>query len=118
MRSPTGRPSARSSGSSWGSTSESPAHTKPTGDPDQQRQGSFGNVDRVVIVTYDDAAERARVTGLRGVRRLLRRAPLGDDAVARAVNELHTGRAVVLVDFREIAAGEARDQLEQLARAA
>jgi hypothetical protein len=88
------------------------------GDPDQQRQGSFGNVDRVVIVTYDGAAERARVTGLRGVRRLLRRAPLGDDAVARAVNELHTGRAVVLVDFREIAAGEARDQLEQLARAA
>jgi hypothetical protein len=88
------------------------------GDPDQQRQGSFGNVDRVVIVTYDDAAERARVTGLRGARRRLRRAALGDDAVARAVNELYTGHALVLVDFREIAAGEARDQLEQLARAA
>jgi hypothetical protein len=88
------------------------------GDPDQQRQGSFGDVDRVVIVTYDDDAERARVTGLRGVRQLLGRAALGDDAVARAVNELHRGRAVVLVNLHEIAAGEARDQLEQLARAA
>lgn len=88
------------------------------GDPDQQRQGSFGDVDRDVIVTYDDDAERARVTGLCGVRRLLGRAALGDDAVARALNELHRRRAVVLVDVREIAAGEARDQLEQLARAA
>jgi hypothetical protein len=87
------------------------------GDPDQQRQGSFGDVDRVVIVSYDDAEHR-HVTGLRGVRRLLERAALGDDTVARAVNELHEGRAVVLVDVRGIAAGEARDQLEQLARAA
>jgi hypothetical protein len=88
------------------------------GDPDQQRQGSFGDVDRVVIVTYHDDAERARVTGLRGARRLLRRAALGDDALARAVNELHRGCPVVLVDLRAIAAGEARDQFEQLARAA
>jgi len=89
------------------------------GDPHQQRQGSFGDVDRVVIVTYDDDdGERARVTGLRGARRLLGRAALGDDAVARAVNELHRGCAVVLVDLREIAAGDARDQLEPLARAA
>ena len=88
------------------------------GDRHQQRQGSFADVDSVVIVTYDDDGERARVTGLRGARRLLGRAALGDDAVARAVNELHRGRAVVLVDLREIAAGDARDQLEQLARAA
>jgi hypothetical protein len=88
------------------------------GDPDQQRQGSFGDVDRVVIVTYGDDDERARVTGVRGVRRLLGRAALGDDAVAHAVNQLQRGRVVVLLDLREIAAGEARDQLEQLARAA
>jgi len=87
------------------------------GDPDQQRQGSFGDVDRVVIVSYDNA-ERRRVTGLRGLRRLLDRAALDDDAVACALNELHTGRAVVLVDVREAAAGEARDELERLARAA
>jgi hypothetical protein len=88
------------------------------GDPDQQRQGSFGDLDRVVIVTYDDDAERARVTGLRGIQRLLCRAALGDDAVAHAVNELQRGRTVILVELREIPASDARDQLEQLARAA
>jgi hypothetical protein len=88
------------------------------GDPDQQRHGSFADVDRVVIVTYDDNAERTRVTGLRGVQRLLARAALGDDAAAHAINELRTGHAIVLVDLREIPAGEAHYQLEQLARAA
>jgi hypothetical protein len=88
------------------------------GDPDQQRQGSFADTDRVVIITYDDAAERARVTGLRGVRQLLRRAALDDDAVDRAVTELHMGHAVVLVDLPEIAASEGRAHPEQLGRAA
>jgi hypothetical protein len=88
------------------------------GDPDQQRQGSFADTDRVMIVTYNDDAERARVTGLRGARRLLGRAALDDDAVDRAVNDLHIGRAVVLVDLREIVASEARAHLEQAARAA
>jgi hypothetical protein len=88
------------------------------GDPDQQRQGSFVDTDRVVIVTYHDDAERARVTGLRGARRLLSRAALDDDAVDRAVNDLHIGHAVVLADLREIAASEASRQLEQAARAA
>jgi hypothetical protein len=88
------------------------------GDPDQQRQGSFGDVYRVLIVTYDDDAERMRVTGFGGVRRLLRWAALRDDAVARAVNELRTGRAIVLVDLRESTTDQARDQLEQLAHAA
>jgi hypothetical protein len=88
------------------------------GDPDQQRQGSFADTDRVVIVAYDNDAERARITGLRGARRLLSRAALEDDAVNRAVNELHAGHAVVLVDLREITASEAHAQLEQAAHAA
>jgi hypothetical protein len=88
------------------------------GDPDEQRQGSFADTDRVVIVTYDGSAERARATGLRGARGLLGRTALDDDTVDRAVDELHRGLAVVLVDLGEIAAGEARAQLEQGARAA
>jgi hypothetical protein len=88
------------------------------GDPDQQRQGSFADSDRVGIVTYKGDAERARVTGLRGARRLLRRAALDDDAVDRAVGELHKGHAIVLVNLREIAASEADARLEKLARAA
>ena len=88
------------------------------GDPDQQRQGSFADTDRVVIVTYNGDAERARITGLRGARRLLRRAALDDDAVDRTVGELHQGHAILLVDLREIAASEADARLEKLARAA
>jgi hypothetical protein len=88
------------------------------GDPDRQRQGSFADRDRVVIVTYRGDAERARSTGLRGARRLLRRAALGDDAVDRAVRALHEGRVILLVDLREIAASEADARLEKLAHAA
>jgi hypothetical protein len=88
------------------------------GDPDHQRQGSFADIDRVVIITYERDAERARVTGLRGARRLLGRAALDDDTLDRAVKELHIGHAVVLVDVSEIAASDARAQLEPDARAA
>jgi hypothetical protein len=88
------------------------------GDPDQQRQGSFADTDRVVIVTDRGDAERARITGLRGARRLLRRAALDDDAADRAVGELHQGHAILLVDLRELAASEADARLEKLARAA
>jgi hypothetical protein len=88
------------------------------GDPDGQRQGSFASSDRVVVTTFYDGAERARITGLRGARKLLLRAALDDAAVDRAVSELNKGRAVVLVDAAEIAAGEVTARLDQLARAA
>jgi hypothetical protein len=88
------------------------------GRSDQQRQGSFADTDRVVIVTYKGDAERVRISGLRGARRLLRRVALDDDAVDRAVGELHQGHAILLVDLGEIAAGEADARLENLARAA
>jgi hypothetical protein len=88
------------------------------GDPDQQRQGSFADTDRVVIVTYTGDAERARITGLRGARRLLRHAAPDDDAIDRAVHELHHGHAILLIDLREITANEADAQLEKLACAA
>jgi hypothetical protein len=88
------------------------------GDPDQQRQGSFADADRVAIVTYKDDAERTRITGLRGARRLLGRAALDDRAIDHAVRELHEGHAILLVDLHEIAASEADARLAQLARTA
>jgi hypothetical protein len=88
------------------------------GDPDRQRQGSFADVERVVIVIYKDEAEHSQVTGYRGVRQLLRRAALDDDAVDRAAKDLHIGHAVVLVDAAEIAPSEAQAHLEQIAQAA
>jgi hypothetical protein len=83
------------------------------GDPDQQRQGSFADTDRITIVSYDGDTERTRVTGLRGARRLLSSAPLDDHGVARAVNELQIGHTVVLVDLRGITASQAQAQPEQ-----
>ena len=86
------------------------------GNPDGQRQGSFADTDRITIVSPDGDAERTRVTGLRGARRLLNRAPLDDHAVDRAVSELQIGHTVVLVDLRGITASQAQAQLEQPTR--
>jgi hypothetical protein len=88
------------------------------GAPDRRRQGSFADTDRVLVITHERDAERARVTGLRGVRRLLQRAELQDDAVERAVAELHRGHAVVLADLRQGAASVDRSRVEGIARAA
>ena len=88
------------------------------GDPDQHRQGSFADTDRVAIVTNKGDAQRARITGLRGARRLLRRAELDDAAVDRAVRELHQGHTILVAALREIAASEANARLEKVARAA
>ena len=88
------------------------------GNPDDQRQGSFADVERVVVAVCKDDAEQRRVTTYRAVRRLLRRAALDDDAVDRAAEELHFGHAVVLVDAAEIAPTAVQALLEQLAHAA
>jgi len=88
------------------------------GDPDRQRQGSYADTDRIAIVTYDADAERARITGIRGARRLLHRATLPADFVDRTVDGLQTGHAVVLVDLSETADSHVYTRLELLARAA
>jgi hypothetical protein len=88
------------------------------GDADRQRQGSFADTDRIVIVTFEGNRERARITGLRGSRRLLRRYALDDEALDRAVDELHRGHAVVLAELDGITATQAEARLAQLARAA
>jgi hypothetical protein len=87
------------------------------GEPDRQRQGSFADADRDVIVTYEHGAERERVAGDHGVRRLLREAALDDAAADRVVDELHAGHAVVLADVAKIALSDARARLEHVAQA-
>ena len=88
------------------------------GDPGQRRQGSFGDVERVTVVTYKADVEHSRITGYRGIRLLLRKLALDDDAVGRVVAELNSGHAVVLADVPEIASDEAEAQLGRLAQAA
>jgi hypothetical protein len=87
-------------------------------DTDRQREGSFADIERVVITLYKDDKEHSRVTGYRGVRRLLRRTALDDEAIDRAVKELHTGHTVVLVDVAKITPSDARAHLDQEAQAA
>ena len=86
--------------------------------PDRKRKGSFADVEHVVAVSCADDGEQSRVTGCRGVRQLLRRAALDDEAVDGAVKELHIGHAVVLIDIAEIDPSEGRARLDQIARAA
>jgi hypothetical protein len=88
------------------------------GNPDQQRQGSFGDTDRVVIITYARDTERTRISGLPGARSLLGRAALDDAAVDRAVTELDKGHAILLVDLGELSASETDARVQKLAHAA
>jgi len=64
------------------------------GDPDRQRQGTFADSDRDLIVTYEGGAEHPHVAGDTDVLRLLRDAHV--PAASRLVDELHSGHAVVL----------------------
>jgi nucleotide-binding universal stress UspA family protein len=89
-----------------------------TGDPDQQRQGSFADADIDTIITYEDHAGRSHVGGPLELQGLLRRFTLTDEEAARVIHDLHTGRAVVLVKGSQSAASDARARLDELARAA
>jgi hypothetical protein len=88
------------------------------GDPDRQRQGCYADADGVTIVTYKDRIERSRLTGRRGVRRLLGRAGIDHDVISRTLDQLALGYAVLLVDVAVISHSQAEAQLEGMARAA
>jgi hypothetical protein len=88
------------------------------GDPDRQRQGSFADTDRTVIVSYDGGAEHARMAGEPAVRGLMEATGVAGDAADRIVDELHAGRATVLAEVAAIAPGDARARLDELAHVA
>ena len=88
------------------------------GNPDRQRRGSFADAERDVIATYERGAERSRVAGDPAIRPVLRDAALAGEAPDRVIDELHTGRAVVLAEIADIAASDARARLEEAAHAA
>ena len=88
------------------------------GDPDRQRQGSFADTDTDAIATVEDGAGRSHPASRAVVRRLLWSSALAGGAADRVIDELRAGHAVVLVDAVEIAAGDARAQLAELAHAA
>jgi hypothetical protein len=67
------------------------------GDPDKQRRGSFGDVDRDTVTTYQSGVKRTRIASHRRLEKILVDAGL-DPAIATAnVQALHAGRVLVLV---------------------
>lgn len=88
------------------------------GNPDQQRQGSFADVERILIVSHDRGAERMHHASARGTRRLLRAANVTDQTAERIIHALHGGNAVVLAEAAEASAREAQPRLETIAHAA
>jgi hypothetical protein len=63
-------------------------------------EGSFGNADRDVVVTYTDGREHSRVTGHASLKRLLVGAGLDEGAADADLRALHRGRVLVLVAGR------------------
>jgi nucleotide-binding universal stress UspA family protein len=88
------------------------------GDPDRQRQGSFADADRTVMVDYEADAVRSRVTGRLALKRLLRSTALPEPTTDRVIDDLHTGHSVVLVEVADIAASDAQARLDEARQAA
>ena len=89
-----------------------------TGERESQRRGSFAGVERVALVTYQEDAERSRVIGFGAVRLLLRKSALDEGALNKAIDVLHSGHSVVLVDGAGLVPSGGRTGFEGPAEAA
>jgi len=61
------------------------------------RRGSFGDLDRETVTTYEDGVRRVHVASHHRLQRLLVDAGLDEDVAAADVAALHEGRVLVLV---------------------
>jgi hypothetical protein len=73
------------------------------GDPARQREGSFVDLDRDTVTTYDDGVARIHVSSHRNLEQLLVDAGLDEDAARADVDALHHGRILVLVRSEPVA---------------
>jgi hypothetical protein len=88
------------------------------GEPDRQRQGSFADAERDLLVSYDHGAQRSRLTGDQETCRLLEAANLNDRVARRVIDDLHRDHAVVLAEVAEIPQRAAHTRPDQIAHAA
>jgi hypothetical protein len=93
-------------------------HGSYAGDPDNQRRGCFADAERDVVVTYADSAAHAHVAADHELERMLRSWHVLADAADRVIDELHRGRAAVVVEISEISPREVRARLEEAGEAA
>jgi hypothetical protein len=66
-------------------------------DPDKQRRGSFGDVDRDTVTTYQAGVKRTRIASHHRLKKLLVDAGLDQPTATANVRALHAGRVLVLV---------------------
>jgi hypothetical protein len=88
------------------------------GDPDRERKGSFGDVERDVIVTFGHSAEHLRIATHRTLTRLLRVVTLDGEPADHLVDELHVGHGLVLAEQAPPEPGDAHARRGQTVRAA
>lgn len=72
----------------------------------QQREGSFGDVDRETVTSYPGGVQREHIAGHKQLRKLLIDAGLSEADADRDVEALHQGRVLVLADVGDRPAEE------------
>jgi hypothetical protein len=74
------------------------------GDPDSQRQGTFGDVDLGIQANYERGPRRSVLNSEDEIRQLLRDCELPGGAIDEVVEELHRGHAVLVTERHDPAA--------------
>jgi hypothetical protein len=72
----------------------------------EQREGSFGDVDRETVTSYPGGVQREHIAGHHQLRKLLIDAGLSEADADRDVEALHHGRVLVLADVGDRPAEE------------
>jgi hypothetical protein len=80
---------------------------------DDHRQGSFGDVDRILSVTRKDGEQHVEVADDHRARRLLTRAQVPDEVARRMVRHLHEGEAVIFARLAQVDLGTAQELISQ-----
>lgn len=81
--------------------------------PDDQRQGTFGDVDRILSVSRQDGNQRVEAIDDDSAHRLLTGAHVPDDAARRMVRHLHEGDAIMFVQLNNVDLGTAEALIAQ-----
>lgn len=75
--------------------------------PDDQRQGSFGDVDLILSVRRQDGHQHVEAIDDRSARRLLTEAHVPDEVARRMVRHLHEGDAIMFLALAHVDLGTA-----------
>jgi hypothetical protein len=75
--------------------------------PDDQRQGSFGDVDRILSLRRQDGDQHVQAIDDHSARRLLTGAHVPDDVARPMMRHLHEGDAIIFVQLTHVDLGTA-----------